>query len=227
VTDETPKVRRLQERPLILASSPTAIRVSLGLWVFGGLLFLFLAVPFLADIVQVLDDAVWELVVRLEFDVAAAIAEILDLLGSTAVTAPIMIAVAVYLLVRRRWEAFWFWVLAMATSQVLIGPMKALYERPRPPDSLVSTSNWSFPSGHAVAGAAIAVALVIVLVPAGPKRRAYEILAAAFAFTMALSRVYLRAHWLTDVLAGAALGAAVVIASAAVVHWIDERRHAD
>jgi membrane-associated phospholipid phosphatase len=225
MADDDQPVRRLQERPLLLASSPTAIRVSLGLWIFGGLLFLFIAVPVLEHIVQVLDDAVWHLVVRLEFGVAVVIAKGLDLLGSTGVTAPIMIAVAIYLVVKRRWEAFWFWVLAMAGSQVLIGPMKALYARPRPPLPLAATSNYSFPSGHAVAGTAIAVALVIVLVPAGPRRRAYEILAAAFAFTMALSRVYLRAHWLSDVAAGAALGAAVVIASAAVIHWIDDRRH--
>jgi undecaprenyl-diphosphatase len=49
-------------------------------------------------------------------------------------------------------------------------------------------------------------------------------LAAAFAIVMALSRVYLRAHWLSDVAAGAALGAAIAIGAAALMHWIDDRR---
>jgi undecaprenyl-diphosphatase len=114
----------------------------------------------------------------------------------------------------------------MLGSQLLIGPVKNLYERARPPAPLVETSGFSFPSGHAVAGAAIAVALVIVLVPAGTRRRNLEMLAAAFAVLMASSRVYLRAHWLSDALGGAALGAAVVIGAALFVHWIDGRRPA-
>ena len=112
----------------------------------------------------------------------------------------------------------------MAASQALIGPVKNLYERARPPFPLVETTSFSFPSGHAVAGAAIAVSLVIVLIPAGPKRRNLEIVAAGFAALMAMSRVYLRAHWLSDVGAGASLGIAVAISAATVVHWLDERR---
>jgi undecaprenyl-diphosphatase len=112
----------------------------------------------------------------------------------------------------------------MALSQILIGPVKDVYERVRPPLPLVETTSWSFPSGHSVAGATIAIAAVIVLVKAGPKRRNLEMLSVAFVFVMAFSRVYLRAHWLTDVAAGAALGAAIAIISAAIMHRIDDRR---
>lgn len=221
-----PRLRRLEEHPLLLLQSRAAFWISMVLWAFGGLLFVLMAIPPLADVVQIVDDAVFDLVVRWEYGFTVGFAKALDFVGSTFVATPIMIGIGVLLAFRRRWETFWFWVIAMAASQVLIGPVKALYERPRPPMSLVSTSGYSFPSGHAVAGAAIAVALVIVLVPAGPRRRSYEILAAVFAFTMVLSRVYLRAHWLSDAAAGAALGAAVVIACAALVEWLDRRRHA-
>jgi undecaprenyl-diphosphatase len=135
-----------------------------------------------------------------------------------------MVLTAVYLLWKRRWEALAFWVLAIVGSQLLIGPIKTLYARPRPPLALVETTGFSFPSGHAVAGAAVAVALVIVLVPAGSKRRNLEMLAAVFAVLMALSRVYLRAHWLSDAVAGAALGAAVAIGAAALVHLVERGR---
>ncbi len=215
--------RRLEERPL-LRDHPITFRLSLILWALGGLLFIALAVPFLADLVQDVDDRVFEAAVDLEAAVPVAIAKVLDVVGSTWVTAPLMVLVGILLLARRRWEAFAFWVLAMAGSQLLIGPVKGLYERARPTMPLVETSGFSFPSGHSVAGAAIAISLVIVLVPAGPKRRNLEMLAAAFAVAMALSRVYLRAHWLTDVAAGAAMGAAVAIGAAALVHWFDRRR---
>ena len=112
----------------------------------------------------------------------------------------------------------------MFISQLMVGPAKDFYERSRPTMSLAETSSWSFPSGHSVVGAAIAVAAVIVLVPAGPTRRNLEIAAGAFAVVMAVSRVYLRAHWLSDVAAGAALGAAIAIGVAALIHRIDDRR---
>jgi undecaprenyl-diphosphatase len=153
-----------------------------------------------------------------------AAAKVLDFVGSAWVTWPLMALVAGWLAWRRRWEAFSFWIAAMVASQLLIGPVKALYMRARPPMSLVETTGWSFPSGHSVAGATIAIAAVIVLVAAGPRRRNLEMLAAAFAVVMAFSRVYLRAHWVSDVVAGAALGAAIAIGAAALIHRIDDRR---
>ena len=226
MTTQRPKAApagRLQSHPL-LHDHPIALRIAIGLWILSALLFIALAIPALADTVQIVDDGIHRWVVENEWAPAVAAAEFLDLIGRWPVTWPIMIAVAAWLAWRRRWEAFFSWMVAMTVSQLLIGPVKELYERARPPLSLVETTGWSFPSGHSVVGATIAVALVIVLVPAGPKRRNLEMLAAAFAVLMALSRVYLRAHWFSDVAAGAALGAAVAIGAAALFHWLDDRR---
>jgi undecaprenyl-diphosphatase len=82
---------------------------------------------------------------------------------------------------------------------------------------VVDVVGFSFPSGHAVAGAATAVALVLVLLPSGPARRRWEFVAIGFAFVMALSRVYLNAHWFSDVVAGVLLGAGVALGSAGLV----------
>ena len=214
---------RLQRHPL-LHDHPVAWRIALGLWILSALLFLALAVPAFATVVQSVDDVVYRWAVSIEWAPAVVAAKFLDFIGSAWVTWPVIVGVAGWLAWRRRWEAFFSWILAMAVSQVLIGPVKDLYMRARPPLSIVETTSWSFPSGHSVAGAAIAIALVIVLISADPKRRDFEMLAAAFAVVMALSRVYLRAHWLTDVAAGAALGAAVAIGSAALMHRFDDRR---
>jgi undecaprenyl-diphosphatase len=81
----------------------------------------------------------------------------------------------------------------------------------------VNETTGSFPSGHAVAGAVVAISLVIVLIQPGPARRNLEIAAAGFAFLMAGTRLYLGAHWLTDVFGGVAFGAACAIGAAAIV----------
>ena len=221
--DEAAPPGRLQSYPL-LHDHPVARRIALVLWALSAFLFVALAVPPFADVVQSIDDVVQRLVVAAEFDPAVYVAKALDYIGSAYVTWPLMVAIAGWLAWRRRWEALSSWVLAMVVSQLMIGPVKELYMRARPPMSLVESTSWSFPSGHSVAGATIAIAAVIVLVPAGPKRRNLELLAATFAVVMALSRVYLRAHWLSDVAAGAALGAAIAIGAAALMHWLDDRR---
>ncbi len=210
---------RLESRPLV-ADHPVALRVTLWLWGLGGALFIALAVPALRSVVQGIDDVVYQLAFDLEFGAAVRVATALDFLGSAWVTAPVMVAVAVYLAWRKRWEGFVYWGVAMVLSQFLVGVTKAAYGRARPPLSLVGTTGYSFPSGHAVAGAAVAIALVIVLVPAGPRRRNLEMLASAFAVIMGLSRVYLRAHWLSDVVAGVALGAAVAVGVAVAMHYL-------
>lgn len=203
---------------------PIAARIALILWTFSALLFVAVALPSLRDSVQVVDDAAHRWVVSVEWGPAVVAAQILDFIGTAWIVWPAMVAVAGWLAWRRQWEAFSTWMLAMFISQLMVGPVKGFYERPRPTMSLAETSSWSFPSGHSVVGAAMAVAAVIVLVPAGPKRRNLELAAGAFAVVMALSRVYLRAHWLSDVAAGAALGAAIAIGVAALMHRIDDRR---
>ena len=226
MTADTPRSAaggRLQSHPL-LRDHPVATRIALGLWTFSALLFLAIAFPMLREAVQVVDDAVFRWVMSAEWRPAVVAAQVLDFIGTAWVVWPVMAVVAGWLLWARRWEAFVSWLVTMTVSQLMIGPIKDLYMRPRPSMSLAETSSWSFPSGHSVAGAAIAIAAVIVLVPAGPRRRNLEMVAVAFAVVMALSRVYLRAHWLSDVAAGAALGAAIAIGTAALMHRIDDHR---
>jgi membrane-associated phospholipid phosphatase len=156
------------------------------------------------------------------------VAKVLDLLGGVYVTTPIRIGVAVWLAVRRRWRAFATWLLAWALSEITVSMVKMWFDRPRPPGQLVPTSGSSFPSGHATAVAATAVALVLVLLPEGPMRRKWEASAVAVTFFMSLSRTYLNAHWFSDVLAGSLLGAGIAILSAGIsteVRDIAVRRH--
>jgi undecaprenyl-diphosphatase len=144
------------------------------------------------------------------------LARFLNVIGGGIVTIPLRILVAAWLGIRTRWRALATWLATWATAEIVLAVAKAYFGRARPPAPLVDTVGNSFPSGHAVAGAATAVALVLVLLPAGRERRRWELAAVAFAFVMASSRVYLHAHWLSDVVAGVLLGSGVALASAAV-----------
>ena len=145
------------------------------------------------------------------------IAKVLNVVGGGVVTIPLRLVIAGYLLIRRRWRAISAWILTWLLAEVLLTLTKAWLMRTRPPNPIVITKGYSFPSGHAVAAAATAVALVLVLLPSGPRRRKWEVVAVLFAFVMAMSRVYLNAHWFSDVVAGVLLGTGIALGSAALV----------
>lgn len=170
-------------------------------------------VPFIGH----LDRSTYRAMEDIRNVVLDAIARVLNVIGGGVVTIPLRAVVAVWLALRRRWRAFAAWVLTWISAEVVLSGAKAYFHRGRPPGPLVQTVGFSFPSGHAVAGVATAVALVLVLLAAGPRRRKWEAIAIGFAFVMAFSRVYLNAHWLSDVVAGVLLGTGVALGSAAVV----------
>ena len=99
-------------------------------------------------------------------------------------------------------------LLALAVAQVIA----SLWDRPRPYEAhpgdaqlLLSPSpDPSFPSDHATAAYAIAVAILL-------RHRKGGLLALFLATLVAVSRVALGTHYPTDVLGGAALGALVAL----------------
>ena len=161
--------------------------------------------------VQWLDDHFLDLMVDIRNPPVTALAKGLSFLGGAVCTWSIRALVVVVLLRRRHWVHLSAFLFAVVTSEVMLGVLKGLYDRPRPPGSLIATTGSSFPSGHAVAGAVTAVGLVVALLPPGHTRWRWERRAAFYASLMALSRAYLGAHWLTDVVAGALLGSALAL----------------
>jgi membrane-associated phospholipid phosphatase len=101
--------------------------------------------------------------------------------------------------------------------------LKFLFARPRPevfPPLVVETS-YSFPSGHTTTAAAFYGMLAILLWQAHHRR--WALLSGVWVFAVAFSRVYLGAHYPSDVLGSLALGTLwLVIASA--VYWSYCRR---
>ncbi len=115
---------------------------------------------------------------------------------------------AVVALVRRRWRAALFLLVAVETSGILTQLAKDSVDRPRPATALAAASSSSFPSGHAL-GVTVGVGALLVLALPLLRRHARIAAVCAGALVVAavgVSRVILVVHHPSDVVAGWALG---------------------
>ncbi len=175
--------------------------------------------------IQPLDDAWLRLMISGRAAPLTAIAKVFNVLGLVYVTLPVRIALGGYLALRRRWWHLAAFAAAIVLSEVLIGSLKDVYDRARPPGSLVATSGASFPSGHAIAASVTVVAAVIALVPAGRRRTLWGAAAVLFSVMMGLSRAYLAAHWLSDAAAGILLGTSCALLTALIADQFQRRQN--
>ncbi|MEE8353861.1 MAG: phosphatase PAP2 family protein [Dehalococcoidales bacterium] len=140
-------------------------------------------------------------------------------LGDTIpATITVAVAVVTLLLYRRRRDAVFF-AAVPALSALFSYLIKLLVARPRP-DELLASSGLSFPSGHVTYAAAIggfAWYLAPRVLPQRTAVWAVRGLMALFVVLTAVSRMYLEAHWPSDV-AGGLLLAGLCVAAAARWH---------
>ncbi|RZU33386.1 phosphatase PAP2 family protein [Blastococcus saxobsidens] len=208
----------------MLVDSRRGLVVSGVLLAGAGLVGLLVVSPATAPAVQAVDDEVWRWAGSLRSDGTTSVAVALSWIGSASVNWALRAVAMVLLAWRRHWLRLAAFALAVLTSELFIGPVKAATDRPRPPGALIETTAASFPSGHAIATAVTALGLVLVFAPPGPSRWWWEVHAVQFTAVMALSRVYLRAHWLSDTLAGALLGAGLALGWPALLMALRHRR---
>jgi len=131
-------------------------------------------------------------------------------LGSLPVVALAIAVTIAVLLMRRRLIESATLATGLLITWVAVHVAKEAVDRPRPADPLVDTTGQSYPSGHAAyAFAWVAIAIVLTRTLPGLARTTAVIVAAlVLAVLVGLTRVYLRAHYLSDVVGGAGLAAA-------------------
>ncbi len=159
-----------------------------------------------------LDEDAFALLDRLYTPVAGDVVRVFTNLGSFPVTAVAVLLTAGWAIRTRygRREGIAL-VGAYAVTWAVVPIAKASTDRPRPPDPHASAAGMAFPSGHSAYAVAL-VACAIVLARGGHRmatRFAIVAIAIGLAAAIGLSRVYLRVHYLSDVLGGLAIGTAI------------------
>lgn len=141
---------------------------------------------------------------------ATAILHAITDLGGTNLVITIGLAVGLWGWWKYRNVHVLYFMIAVISGQALVNNgLKLIIDRERP--DVLQLGHWagsSFPSGHSAAAAALwaAVALIIGLRSSSRTRAMLAGGAALIAVAVAATRTLLGVHWLTDVIAGLAVG---------------------
>jgi undecaprenyl-diphosphatase len=150
--------------------------------------------------------------------------------GSTVLVTCIALVFGLYFI----WRRHFYWLSALASS-VLGGALlnrllKYAFHRPRPSftDPLLRLTSYSFPSGHTMAATVLygVIAAYFFTTTSDWRKRTLVIMAASFLILMVgFSRMYLGAHYLSDVLGAIAEGLAWLALCLTVVYSFWRQRH--
>jgi undecaprenyl-diphosphatase len=135
-------------------------------------------------------------------------------IGSAPFAIPVIGLVCVWCFRRAARRAAFTFVGVAASAEGLNAALKGVFERARPNlfEEIATLHSYSFPSGHAMASAAVYGMAAVVVTRLEPRfSTALAVAAPLLVFFIGFSRIFLGVHWMTDVIAGFAAGAFLVL----------------
>ncbi|MCY7311972.1 MAG: phosphatase PAP2 family protein [Bacteroidota bacterium] len=192
------------------------------------LLFSFIAwVVFIAG-GSTMDERVFEALTPQRTGTLTQIMRLITFLGNTAF---LIIANILLIVIFCRQKNYWFaiTVAVVALSNVIVmSALKRLFQRQRPADPLIQgITNFSFPSGHAfmsVAFYGLLIWFTAITITDKYLQKVIIIFLLLLILLIGFSRIYLRVHYTTDILAGFTLGFTWLIISLMTMNEIQSRK---
>ncbi|MBR9702102.1 phosphatase PAP2 family protein [Candidatus Pacearchaeota archaeon] len=125
-----------------------------------------------------------------------------------------LIIAAILYLKKRNKQATLLATTTIATA-ILIKLSKQIIQRARPLNALVQEISSAFPSGHTTMAVVFFGLIAYLFIT--KKQKLAAIITTLIILLIAFTRIYLRVHWLTDVIAGVILGT-IILAISITIH---------
>ncbi|MGL4304717.1 MAG: phosphatase PAP2 family protein [Mycobacteriaceae bacterium] len=137
--------------------------------------------------------------------------KIVTIVGDTPVMLGITVLLTMLLTIVKKYQQAANLAGAMLLGWCLMNILKLIFARERPPVDLrlVMESTYSLPSGHAMMSAVLATVLARIAFSFTESRNSRRIIifsCATLSLCIGFSRIYLGAHWFSDVVLGWVLG---------------------
>jgi len=136
-----------------------------------------------------------------------SISKALDIVFDTKIILILSLLITIFLYYKSSKKESFLFASIMIVSSLIIYLLKEIIARARPLNSLISSTDLSFPSGHTTT-AVVFFGLLIYLAWKNKSRYINQITTISIILLaiISFSRIYLNAHWFSDVLASIFLG---------------------
>ena len=186
-------------------------------------LFVIIAICVNCGIMQNIDNSVYALIKNIQNNTVTKILTIITNLGGipTLFFIALFLSVIFFICKKRKWGIAVLLNLLMSSTIYIV--LKNIFQRPRPEavEQLISETGHSFPSGHTtnnVAFYGFAIYLIYENIKNKKLRNILFLLLGIMPILIGFSRIYLRVHYFSDVLAGIIVGSISVTLFISIVY---------
>lgn len=183
----------------MLARNGNETKIAWSFW--GAFGFLAILVGLNADVIQNIDNIVFNSLVRIDNPSLTAMFKIVALLASPAVSVLIIVIFSGWLYLNHQRTLGLLALTTLLGGDTLALGFKYLVHRARPVQPLVTDSGYSFPSGH-VFGTILLVTILLAIglpfITSSCKRVSLIGLGVVWILIVMISRVYVRDHYASD-----------------------------
>ncbi len=156
-----------------------------------------------------IDILVYNAMLSIENPILTAMAKIISAIFDPISLIILSLIILTYLFLKHKKKQSIFFTTTILITAATIEILKNIFQIVRPQNSIIIETGFSFPSGHATMS--VMFLGLVTYMFAKKNLTITKIITTLIILIVGFSRIYLRVHWLTDVLAGFILGSIILI----------------
>lgn len=165
------------------------------------------------NILSTLDSAFYNILLKIKCEPVTNAFKLVTILGNTRFIILLnIIAIIIYFLLKNK--KIFLITIHSILSPIVNNILKYLFKRPRPDEALrlITESNYSFPSGHAMISVFFYFTLIILINRSNIRhKKAFITVLLLIILLIGISRVYLGVHYISDVVGGYLIALSIII----------------
>ena len=156
-----------------------------------------------------LDNIANEIAVKLESPVLTSFSKFINLIFEPIALIIILLGISIYLFFYSSRKKGIILAGTAIVTGAIVTILKNIIQRARPEDPIIESLGFSFPSGHSTLILVFLGSLIYLFTKEKTRKNAI-IISIPIILIVGLTRIYLRVHFLTDIIAGIILGSLII-----------------